>query len=159
AAGVIAAQTLTARLDLRDTITFDMGGTTAKASVIEGGEPFEASEYEVGGGMNSSHGLTKGGGYTIRVPALDIAEVGAGGGSVIWVDPGGAPRVGPQSAGAAPGPACYGLGGTEPTLTDALVVLGYVNQHALAGGSQAIDPQLAENALVAVAAQLGIDVL
>jgi N-methylhydantoinase A len=159
AAGVIAAQTLAARLELRDAITFDMGGTTAKASVIEGGSPFEASEYEVGGGMNSSHGLTKGGGYTIRVPALDIAEVGAGGGSVIWVDPGGAPRVGPQSAGAAPGPACYGLGGTEPTLTDALVVLGIVNQHALAGGSQAIDPELAEHALAAVADQLGIDVL
>jgi N-methylhydantoinase A len=159
AAGVIAAQTLAARLELRDAITFDMGGTTAKASVIEGGTPFEASEYEVGGGMNSRHGLTKGGGYAIRVPALDIAEVGAGGGSVIWVDRGGAPRVGPQSAGAAPGPACYGLGGTEPTLTDALVVLGYVSQHALAGGTQSIAPELAERALATVADPLGISVL
>jgi N-methylhydantoinase A len=158
AAGVIAAQTLATRLELQDAITFDMGGTTAKASVIEGGQPFEASEYEVGGGMNGRHGLTKGGGYTIRVPALDIAEVGAGGGSVIWVDQGGAPRVGPQSAGAAPGPACYGLGGSEPTLTDALVVLGYLNQRALAGGTQPIDPELAEQALAAVAGRLGIDV-
>jgi len=158
AAGVIAAQALAARLDLRDAITFDMGGTTAKASIIEGGEPFEAAEYEVGGGMSGRHGLTKGGGYTIRVPSLDIAEVGAGGGSVIWVDQGGAPRVGPHSAGAAPGPACYGLGGLEPTLTDALVVLGYLNQESLAGGTQPIDPALAEQALATVADPLGIGV-
>ena len=158
AAGVIAARALTRRLDLPDAITFDMGGTTAKASVIEDGEPFEAAEYEVGGGMNGRHGLAKGGGYTIRVPALDIAEVGAGGGSVIWVDQGGAPRVGPHSAGAAPGPACYGLGGEEPTLTDALVVLGYLSQEALAGGTQPIDPNLAEEAVATVAGPLGISV-
>ncbi len=158
AAGVIAAQALAGRLELRDAITFDMGGTTAKASVIEDGEPFEAAEYEVGGGMNGRHGLMKGGGYTIRVPALDIAEVGAGGGSVIWVDQGSAPRVGPHSAGAAPGPACYGAGGEEPTLTDALVVLGYLNPTSLAGGTQAIQPELAERALATVADPLGIAV-
>ncbi len=155
AAGVIAAQSLAGRLDLSDAITFDMGGTTAKVSVIEDGEPFEAAEYEVGGGMNGRHGLTKGGGYTIRVPSLDISEVGAGGGSVIWVDQGGAPRVGPHSAGADPGPACYGLGGEEPTLTDALVALGYLNQESLAGGTQAIDSELAEHALTTVAEPLG----
>lgn len=160
AAGVIATRALMRRLDIADAIAFDMGGTTAKASVLEGGEPFEAPEYEVGGGMNTSHGLTGGGGYTIRVPAIDIAEVGAGGGSIVWVDRGGAPRVGPRSAGASPGPACYGLGGIDPTVTDALMLLGYLNPRSIAGGTQHVDRALAETAMGnRVADSLGLSTL
>lgn len=147
AAGVTATKELIGRLNIDNAVAFDMGGTTAKASLIERGRPFEAAEYEVGGGMNTRHGLAKGGGYAIRVPSIDIAEVGAGGGSICWIDEGGAPRVGPHSAGASPGPACYGWGGTEPTLTDAKVVLGYLSRTALAGGTQPIDAGRAEAAL------------
>jgi N-methylhydantoinase A len=139
AAGVIATQVLASSLGLANVIAFDMGGTTAKGSLIEAGRPFEAAEYEVGGGMNTRRGLTKGNGYTVRVPSIDIAEVGAGGGSICWVDSGGSPRVGPQSSGAVPGPACYGTGGDAPTLTDAQVVLGYLNPGYLAGGAQTIN--------------------
>ena len=106
--------------------------------------------------MNARRGLQVGAGYPVRTPTLDIAEVGAGGGSIFWVDEGGAPRVGPRSAGAAPGPACYGAGGTEPTLSDAALVLGYLNPQRIGGGTQAIDPRLAEEALAKVAARLGI---
>ncbi len=160
AAGVIAARALTARLGMSDAITFDMGGTTAKAALIESGMPFEAAEYEVGAHMNASQRLMSGGGYTVRMPSIEIAEVGSGGGSIVWIDDGGAPRVGPQSAGAAPGPACYGAGGVEPTFTDALVVLGYLNRQALAGGSQRIDVDLAERAIrTRLADPLGLDLL
>ena len=160
AAGVIATKSLAGRLGLRSVIAFDMGGTTAKASLIEDGEPFAAREFEVGGGMNSQLSLMRGDGYTVRAPSIDISEVGAGGGSVCWVDAGGAPRVGPRSAGAAPGPACYGRGGTEPTLTDALVVLGYLNPRSLAGGVQPIDPSRAQQVIeTAVAQPLRLGVL
>jgi len=160
AAGVTATRDLIRRMGIQNAVAFDMGGTTAKASLIEHGEPFEAPEYEVGGGMNTRHGLAKGGGYTIRVPSIDIAEVGAGGGSICWIDEGGAPRVGPRSAGASPGPACYGAGGTEPTLTDAQVVLGYLSPTALAGGSQSIDAELARRVLTErFAGPLGLDPL
>jgi N-methylhydantoinase A len=134
AAGVVGAQALARRLGLPDVITFDMGGTTAKAGIIEGGEVGRATEYEVGGGIMIGSRLLKGGGYLLRAPAIDLAEVGAGGGSLIWLDGGGALRIGPQSAGSVPGPACYDLGGVEPTITDANVVLGYLNPAGLAGG-------------------------
>ena len=143
AAGVTAACFLARKLDLPNVIAFDMGGTTAKASLVESGQPFEAPEYEVGGGMNTRRSLMKGSGYTVRVPSIDIAEVGAGGGSVVWIDDGNAPHVGPHSAGAVPGPACYGHGGTLPTLTDAAVVLGFLNPESLAGGTQKIHQALA----------------
>lgn len=160
AAGVTAVRSQARRLGIPNVIAFDMGGTTAKASLIESGEPFEAPEYEVGGGMNTQRSLMKGGGYTVRVPSIDIAEVGAGGGSIFWIDEGGAPRVGPRSAGAAPGPACYGRGGTLPTITDAAVVLGYLNPVSLAGGAQAIDRQRAFDVIYERAAQpLGLDLL
>ena len=147
AAGVTATRFLARQLGIPNLIAFDMGGTTAKGSLIEAGKPFEASEYEVGGGMNTRRGLTRGNGYTVRVPSIDIAEVGAGGGSICWIDSGGAPRVGPQSSGAVPGPACYGAGGELPTLTDAQVVLGYLNQRSLAGGVQPINRRLAIDVL------------
>ena len=97
AAGVIAARALTARMGMSDAITFDMGGTTAKAALIESGMPFEAAEYEVGAQMNASHRLTGGGGYTVRMPSIEIAEVGSGGGSIVWVDDGGARASDPRA--------------------------------------------------------------
>ncbi|WP_435243573.1 hydantoinase/oxoprolinase family protein [Streptomyces cucumeris] len=158
AAGVIAVQKLARHMGLASVVAFDMGGTTAKASLIENGEPFVAGDYEVGGGMNITRGMGKGAGYALRVPSIDIAEVGAGGGSVISTDAAGSLRVGPDSAGSRPGPACYGNGGTSPTLTDANVVLGYLSPQALAGGRVAISPDLAEKAIDPVARDLGTDV-
>jgi N-methylhydantoinase A len=92
-------------------------------------------EYQVGGGMMMGSRLLTGGGYLLKVPAIDLAEVGAGGGSVVWIDAGGALQVGPCSAGASPGPLCYDLGGTEPTITDANVILGFLNPDYLVGGA------------------------
>ncbi|WP_448332961.1 hydantoinase/oxoprolinase family protein [Streptomyces sp. DSM 41534] len=157
AAGVIAVRKLSQLMGLDSVVAFDMGGTTAKASLIENGEPFVAGDYEVGGGMNITRGLGKGAGYALRVPSIDIAEVGAGGGSVISTDVAGSLRVGPESAGSRPGPACYGNGGTSPTLTDANVVLGYLSSQALADGRVAIEPELARRAIAPVAEDLGVD--
>ena len=154
AAGVVGVQKLAQHMDLDNVVAFDMGGTTAKASLIEDGEPFVAADYEVGGGMNVSRGLGKGAGYTLRVPSIDIAEVGAGGGSIVSFDVAGAMHVGPESASAWPGPAAYGNGGTLPTLTDANVVLGYLSPTAIAGGRVAIHPELAQSALDSVATPL-----
>jgi N-methylhydantoinase A len=147
AAGVIGAAFQAASSGYRDVITFDMGGTTAKAAMIEAGRVMRTDEYEVGGGISLSSRLVKGGGYALKLPVIDISEVGAGGGSLVWFDRAGALKVGPRSAGAAPGPACYGTGNDEPTVTDANVVLGYVNPRALAGGSVTIRQDLAEAAL------------
>jgi N-methylhydantoinase A len=135
AAGVVGAQALARRIGFGKLITFDMGGTTAKASIVEDGAISRATEYQVGGGIMHGSRLLTGSGYLLRVPAIDLAEVGAGGGSIVWRDAGGALQVGPRSAGASPGPLCYDLGGTEPTVTDANVVLGYLNPAALAGGA------------------------
>src|SRR5256886_7579900 len=103
-----------------------MGGTTAKASLIENGRVSRSQEYEVGASLSTGSRLLRGSGELIRIPSIDIAEVGAGGGSIAALDAGGALRVGPRSAGAAPGPACYRPGGIEPTVTDANVELGYI---------------------------------
>src|SRR5262245_12621808 len=139
AAGVVGAQALARRMELPRLITFDMGGTTAKASIVEDGDVSRASEYQVGGGIMLSSRLLTGSGYLLRVPAIDLAEVGAGGGSIVWIDAGGAPQVGPRSAGAFPGPLCYAMGGTEPTITDANLILGYINPLQLAGGAVKLD--------------------
>src|SRR5204862_4376652 len=112
---------------------FDMGGTTAKASLIENGELTRATEYQVGAGIVLGSRLLSGAGYTLKVPAIDLAEVGAGGGSILWTDAGGAVQVGPHSAGAVPGPVCYDQGGTEPPVTDANVVPGYIDPAQLGG--------------------------
>jgi N-methylhydantoinase A len=157
AAGVIAVQNLAKTLGLDNVVAFDMGGTTAKASLLEDGVPFIAADYEVGGGMNVARGLSKGAGYAIRFPSIDIAEVGAGGGSIVHTDSAGALHVGPQSASAFPGPACYGRGGDLPTLTDANVVLGYLSPSGLAGGRVEITPKLAEKVLTSVAEKLDMD--
>jgi N-methylhydantoinase A len=148
AAGVIGAARQAARSGHADVITLDMGGTTAKTSLIEKGAIARTDEYEVGGGISLSSRLVKGGGYALKLPVIDISEVGAGGGSIVWFDKGGALKVGPRSAGAVPGPACYGAGGSEATVTDANVVLGFVNPEALAGGTVPIRSALARNAVV-----------
>ncbi|MBC7781634.1 MAG: hydantoinase/oxoprolinase family protein, partial [Proteobacteria bacterium] len=139
AGGVVGAQALAKKLGLTQIVTFDMGGTTAKASIVEDGEVSRATEYSVGGGIMIGSRLLTGSGYLLRVPAIDLAEVGAGGGSIVRVDAGGAVRVGPDSAGADPGPVCYGKGGTEPTITDCNVVLGYINPEHLVQGELALD--------------------
>ena len=159
AAGVIGARQIGALSGYRDLITFDMGGTTAKASIIEAGQLSMAAEYEVGSGLSSSSALGGGGGYALKLPVIDISEVGAGGGSIVWLDKAGAMKVGPESGGAVPGPACYGNGG-EPTVTDANVILGYLNPVALAGGTVPIDASVSRKALeTKIAKRLGRDVL
>ncbi|WP_329519927.1 hydantoinase/oxoprolinase family protein [Spirillospora sp. NBC_01491] len=125
AAGVIAAARQGERRGLADLISFDMGGTTAKAGLVRGGRPGITHEFQVGG-KGSFGGRRPGTGVPIKVPAIDLAEVGAGGGSIAWVDAG-TLRLGPRSAGADPGPACYGRGGELPTVTDADLVLGYLD--------------------------------
>ncbi len=159
AAGVIAAALAGRQLSRPNLISFDMGGTTAKASVIVGGEIAVTAEYEVGGGGHANRWM-HGTGHPIRVPVIDLAEVSAGGGSIAWVDPGGALKVGPHSAGADPGPAAYGGGGTRPTVTDADIVLGWLSREALLGGALRIAAAAAEAAIAAHVAQpLGLSVL
>jgi len=128
-------------------IAFDMGGTTAKASLIENGHVQQATEYEVGGGVSAGSRLNRGGGYVVRVPSIDIAEVGAGGGSLVAIDKAGGLQVGPRSAGAMPGPVCYSKGNTQPTVTDANVVLGYMSPVGIAGGTLAIDAEAARTSI------------
>jgi N-methylhydantoinase A len=157
AAGVIASGFLARKLELPNVLAFDMGGTTAKASIIENGELSQNPEYEVGGEISLTSRLIKGGGYALRVPVIDIAEVGAGGGSIVWIDRGGSLRVGPRSAGAVPGPVCYGLGGGQLTVSDANLALGYLNPEYLVGGELPLDAAAAWRALSEqVAAPLGI---
>jgi N-methylhydantoinase A len=147
AAGVIASVGLARQLGIDNVITFDMGGTTAKASVVERGIPDFTSEFEVAAGISLASKLSSGGGYALSVPFIDLSEVGAGGGSIVWIDPGGAPKVGPHSAGARPGPVCYATGGTQPTVTDANVVLGYINPTSLLDGAMPIDADAARQVL------------
>lgn len=157
-AGVLAAAAAIEDLNHGNAIAFDMGGTTAKAALIEGGKPFEAVQLEVGSNMNRDGVSMSGSGYVIRAPSLDISEVGAGGGSIVWLDGSGAPRIGPRSAGSDPGPACYGAGGSEPTVTDANLILGYLSPDSIAGGRVKLDPELAHSALEQkIADPLGMD--
>ncbi|MCE2437939.1 MAG: hydantoinase/oxoprolinase family protein [Candidatus Latescibacteria bacterium] len=160
AAGVFAARSAGEQLGIHDLITFDMGGTTAKASIVENGEISYSPEYEVGASVSAGNRLVGGGGELIRAPSIDIAEVGSGGGSVALLDGAGGLRVGPGSAGAVPGPACYGRGGNEPTVTDANVVLGYIRPGELADGEVSIDPEAARRIVHdRIAAPLGLDLL
>ena len=160
AAGVLAARLSASRLGIQNIITLDMGGTTAKASIIENGDIYYSPQYEVGASLSSSSRLVGGGGEIIRAPSIDIAEVGAGGGSIAYLDAAKGLHVGPQSAGAKPGPACYQRGGTEPTLTDANVVLGFIPSGRLADGDVEIDPEAADRVIAdRIAAPLGLDLL
>jgi N-methylhydantoinase A len=147
AAGVLAARHVGQRMGVTNILSFDMGGTTAKACLVENGQIPYSSEYEVGASLSAGNRLVGGGGEMILAPSLDIAEVGAGGGSVAWLDRAGGLRVGPRSAGAVPGPACYQCGGQEPTVTDANVVLGYIRCGPLAGGDVVLSAEAASRAL------------
>jgi N-methylhydantoinase A len=126
AAGAVGCASLAQRLGLDRLISFDMGGTTAKCAIVDDGMVHTTDEYHVDG-------------RPLRIPVIDIREVSAGGGTIAWIDAGGALALGPQSAGAAPGPVCYGLGGSEPTVTDANVVLGRIDPSRFLGGTMRLD--------------------
>ena len=150
AAGVIGAQAVAAQLGLADCIAFDMGGTTAKAGVIKDGKPLTVGAALLGGYERA---------LPIQIPMMDIFEVGTGGGSIARVGPGGSVRVGPQSAGSAPGPACYGRGGAEPTVTDANLLLGRLDPKHFLGGEMPLDRAAAERAMrTRIAEPLGLSV-
>src|SRR5262245_42926899 len=146
ATGVVGGLEVGLLAGVRDLITFDMGGTSTDVSLVEDGRPKLAGEMEV-------HG------YPLKTPALDIHTVGAGGGSIAYVDSGGLLKVGPRSAGAVPGPVCYGLDGEEPTVTDANVVLGILNPTHLLAGLMSIDRTRAEAAIGRLADLLGLDLM
>ena len=160
AAGAVAAASLGSALGYPNVISFDMGGTTAKASLIRDGQPNITKDYSVGGAAQSGAGAFGGAsGYPIRTPVVDLVEIGAGGGSIAWVDSGGALRVGPQSSGADPGPVCYGLGGKEPTITDANLILGRLDPNYFAGGEMTLDTEAANNAISEYCAEpLGLSI-
>ena len=146
AAGVIAAAELGRRIDQNDLISFDMGGTTAKASLVRDGAPSMVTMLEVGGETSGFFGVRITG-LPIKAPSIDLVECSAGGGSIAWVDVAGMLKVGPQSAGAVPGPACYDTGGQLPTVTDAHVALGRIDAATFLGGEMAIKAELAEAAI------------
>ena len=149
AAGVIGAAAVGQTSNVLNLISFDMGGTTAKVSVIEQGNFSVCTDYEVGceDSVSVASPLVNGGGYALKLPVVDIAEVGAGGGSIVRLNKVGMIKVGPQSVGASPGPACYGQGGQAPTVTDANVILGYLNPRSMAGETVPIHAGLAERAI------------
>jgi N-methylhydantoinase A len=146
AAGVVGANEMATAADDDPArlVTFDMGGTSSDVSLVRDGEVERTTDGEIND-------------RPIRTPLVDIETVGAGGGSIAWVDSGGALRIGPQSAGAEPGPACYGRGGTEPTVTDANLVLGYIGSSTSLGGELSLDEQAAHDAMADLAEQAGMD--
>ena len=159
AAGVIVSAYLGQVLDFDNIMSFDMGGTTAKTGLIEHGTPRITKEYEVGTAARAERGA-KGAGYPIRTPVIDLVEIGAGGGSIAWIDSGGVLRVGPQSAGADPAPVSYGKGGTEPTITDANLVLHRLDADHFLGGEMRLDEEAAYRAIKEKCADpLGLDVV
>ena len=160
AAGVIGAAELARHLALPNVVSFDMGGTTAKAGLVRNGAPYVTREYEVGTQAVARVEVNRGAGYPIKTSVIDLVEVGAGGGSIAWVDSGGVLRVGPQSAGADPGPACYGRGNESPTVTDANLALGRINPEYFLGGEIELSVEAARTVLErGVASRLGISVV
>ena len=159
-AGVMGAAHIARLMDVPNVISFDMGGTTAKAGLIVDGESVETVEYEVGGiaaAGASGHLHGRGSGFPISLPSVEVTEVGSGGGSIAWIDAGNAFRVGPRSMGARPGPACYGLGGDEPTVTDAQLILGVINPDNFLGGGMRLQPELGVHAVeTRIARPLGL---
>ena len=145
AAGVLGAARRAAAAGFRDIVTLDVGGTSADVSLLRDARPTEVHERTLAG-------------FPLRLPALDVNAVGAGGGSIAWIDQDGLLKVGPRSAGAAPGPACYAAGGTEATVTDANVVLGRLNDTALLDGRMPIERSLAHRAVTVLARELGLEV-
>jgi N-methylhydantoinase A len=144
AGGVVGAGFAAERSAMRDFVSLDMGGTSNDVAVVRGGEPLITGEGRIGT-------------YPVRTPMVDVSTIGAGGGSIAWIDGAGGLRVGPRSAGAEPGPACYGRGGDEPTVTDASLLLGYLNPARFAGGLMALDVGAAEGAVTAIGRRLGLD--
>ena len=155
AGGGLATAFFGAMAGHRDVISFDMGGTTAKACLIEDGRAAVASEMEAA----REHRFKRGSGLPIKAPVIDMIEIGAGGGSIAAIDEVGLLRVGPRSAGADPGPACYGLGGTEPTVTDANLLLGYYDPGFFLGGRMTLDRAAAETTLATLGARLGLSAI
>lgn len=154
AAGALAAAFYGRLTGTGNLLSFDMGGTTAKACIVENGEPLVSSDFEVA----RVYRFKKGSGLPVKVPVIDMIEIGAGGGSIARVDSMGLLKVGPDSATSVPGPACYGRGGTEPTVTDADLVLGYLDPAFFLGGQMSLDPEAAMAAIKArLAERLGID--
>jgi N-methylhydantoinase A len=154
AAGAIAAAFFGTLSGEDDVLAFDMGGTTAKACLIEHGRPLLAREHEVA----RVNRFAKESGLPLRLPVVDLIEIGAGGGSIAFVDQFGLPRVGPESAGAEPGPACYGRNGLRPTVTDADLILGYLNPTFFLGGDLVLDTAASEQALSQFGATLGLPI-
>jgi len=146
AGGVIGAGCAAERSGVRDFVSLDMGGTSNDVAVVRSGAPLLASEGSIGP-------------YPVRTPMVDVNTIGAGGGSIAWIDAAGGLRVGPRSAGAEPGPACYGRGGDAATVTDASVVLGYLNPERFAGGALTLDVGAAEGAVGAIGRRLGVDTI
>ncbi|MHC3437091.1 hydantoinase/oxoprolinase family protein [Natrialbaceae archaeon A-gly3] len=144
AAGVVGAAATVDDDDVAGLVTFDMGGTSSDVSLVRDGEAERTTDSEIAG-------------VPIRTPMVDVNTVGAGGGSIAWVDAGGALRVGPQSSGSQPGPACYGRGGTDATVTDANVVLGYIGPETALGGEMTLDVEAAEEALEDLAEEAGLE--
>jgi len=145
AGGVLAACLFTRDLDNRNVISFDMGGTTAKICLTNEGVPFITKLFETG----RVHRFKKGSGYPLCISSIELTEIGAGGGSIAWLDDLKLLKVGPQSAGAYPGPACYNSGGQEPTVTDADLVLGYINPEYFLGGKIKLDVDCSKKAIMA----------
>jgi N-methylhydantoinase A len=143
AGGALAAAWVGKQTGQANIISFDMGGTTAKTCIIQNGDPLRVNEFEVG----RVYRFKKGSGLPVKIPVIEMIEIGAGGGSIASIGPLGLLKVGPESAGADPGPACYGRGGKEPTVTDADLILGYLDPHFFLGGEMQLDPKLAEAAL------------
>ena len=153
--GVIMCQHIKALAGIEAAFAFDMGGTTAKLCLLQGEEPHRATEYEVA----RVHRFKSGSGIPIKVPCVDLLEVGAGGGSIAGINPLGLLQVGPESAGAAPGPACYGQGGERPTVTDADLILGYLNPDYFLGGAMPLSVEPSRQAIAAhVGEPLGLDI-
>jgi len=152
AAGALAAAHAGILSGHRDLLSFDMGGTTAKLCVIEDGQPLKTHEFEV----DRVYRFRKGSGLPVRIPVIDMIEIGAGGGSIARVDTLGLLKVGPDSSGAEPGPVCYRQGGTEPTVTDADLVLGYLDPNYFLGGKMTLDLDAARRALATLAERVGM---
>lgn len=155
AGGAVLAQALCKQVGLSDVLSFDMGGTTAKLCLLDRGKPTQSRSFEV----DRSYRFKKGSGLPVRIPVIEMVEIGAGGGSIAQRDALGRLRVGPQSAGSDPGPACYGLGGTQPTVTDADVALGLVPPDGFAGGRFELDASAAERALARLADEQAVSEL